>query len=38
MTEDAIRSAVAAGYQFEGPSLELGGLMLNGSDLADVHV
>jgi len=38
MTDDAISSAVAAGYQFKGPTLELGGLMLNASDLADVHV
>ena len=38
MSDDAISSAVAAGYQFEGPALELGGLMLNASDLADVHV
>ena len=29
---------MAAGYQFEGPSLELGALMLNATDLADVHV
>ena len=35
---DAIRAEVAAGYQFEGPALELGALMLDASDLTDVHV
>src|SRR5687768_16466513 len=35
---DESSSAVAAGYQFEGTTLELGGLMLNASDLSDVHV
>jgi DNA helicase HerA-like ATPase len=38
MGNDAISSAVAAGYQFEGATLELGGLMLNATDLSDVHV
>jgi DNA helicase HerA-like ATPase len=38
MSDDAISAAVAAGYQFEGATLELGGLMLNASDLSDVHV
>ncbi|MBW8751817.1 MAG: DUF853 family protein [Propionibacteriales bacterium] len=38
MTEDVISKAVAAGYQFEGATLELGGLMLNATDLSDVHV
>ena len=38
MSSDAIRSEVAAGYQFEGPALELGALMLDASDLTDVHV
>ena len=38
MSVDAISSAVAAGYQFEGKTLELGGLMLNASDLSDLHV
>ena len=38
MSDDALSSAVAAGYQFEGATLELGDLMLNASDLADVHV
>jgi DNA helicase HerA-like ATPase len=37
-TADPISAAVAAGYQFEGATLELGGLMLNASDLSDVHV
>jgi hypothetical protein len=38
MTDDALSAAVAAGYQFDGPALELGGLMLDATDLADVHV
>jgi DNA helicase HerA-like ATPase len=38
MSNDAISSEVAAGYQFEGAVLELGGLMLSSSDLSDVHV
>ncbi|MGY2877109.1 uncharacterized protein ACVW00_004299 [Marmoricola sp. URHA0025 HA25] len=38
MSDDAISAEVAAGYQFEGPALELGGLMLNATDLAQVHV
>src|SRR3954452_22507684 len=38
MTDDTISAEVAAGYQFEGPALELGGLMLNDTDLAQVHV
>lgn len=38
MTDDAISSAVAAGYAFEGAALELGGLMLNASDLSDVRI
>src|SRR3954454_10275215 len=38
MGDDAISSAVAAGYQFEGPALELGGLMLDADTLSDVHV
>src|SRR4051794_39430126 len=38
MSNDAISSAVAAGYQFDGPALELGGLMLDASNLTDVHV
>ena len=33
-----IVAAVADGYQFPGPSLELGGLMLNATELVDVDV
>ncbi|MEP6817708.1 MAG: helicase HerA-like domain-containing protein, partial [Marmoricola sp.] len=35
---DPISAAVAPGYVFEGPALELGGLMLNATDLSDVHI
>jgi DNA helicase HerA-like ATPase len=35
---DPISAAVAPGYRFEGPALELGGLMLNAEDLSDVHI
>ena len=35
---DPISAAVAPGYAFEGPALELGGLMLNADDLGDVHI
>ncbi len=35
---DPISAAVASGYAFEGPALELGGLMLNATDLSDVHI
>ena len=35
---DPISAAVAPGYAFEGPALELGGLMLNADDLSDVHI
>src|ERR1700710_516605 len=41
MTEtpaSSIADAVAPGYQFEGPSLELGGLMLDATELSDVHI
>src|SRR6201747_607775 len=41
MTEtpaSSIADAVAPGYQFEGPSLELGGLMLDATQLSDVHI
>jgi DNA helicase HerA-like ATPase len=40
MSEDAdsISAAVAPGYQFEGAALELGGLMLDATDLTDVHI
>src|SRR6187397_3342778 len=33
-----IVSAVASGYRFEGPALELGGLMLDAERLSDVHI
>ena len=35
---DPIEATVAAGYAFEGPVLELGGLMLDADRLSDVHV
>jgi DNA helicase HerA-like ATPase len=35
---DPIAAAVAAGYRFEGPALELGGLMLDAENLADVRI
>src|SRR6478735_10607114 len=35
---DPISEAVAPGYRFEGPALELGGLMLDGEHLSDVHI
>ena len=36
--QDPIAAAVATGYAFEGPALELGGLMLDADRLSDVHV
>src|SRR5215470_5336938 len=33
-----IVDAVAPGYQFTGPALELGGLMLDETELSDVHI
>src|SRR6478752_3413181 len=36
--QDTIAAAVAAGYAFEGPALELGGLMLDADRLADARV
>ncbi len=36
--QDPITAAVAAGYAFEGPALELGGLMLDADRLADARV
>jgi DNA helicase HerA-like ATPase len=33
-----IVSAVAPGYQFEGPALELGGLMVDAGTLSDTHI
>src|SRR6478735_6993034 len=38
MTDNAVAAAVAPGYQFEGPVLELGGLMLDETQLSDVHI
>ena len=35
---DPISEAVSAGYSFEGPALELGGLMLDSTTLTDVPV
>ena len=37
-SRDPIAEAIAPGYEFEGPALELGGLMLNATDLSDVRV
>src|SRR5688500_4863355 len=36
--QDTIAETVAAGYAFEGPALQLGGLMLDEEQLSDVHV
>ncbi|MFN8190865.1 MAG: helicase HerA-like domain-containing protein [Nocardioidaceae bacterium] len=36
--DNPIVAAVAPGYQFEGAALELGGLMLDATDLSDVHI
>ena len=33
-----IAEAVRPGYEFEGPALELGGLLLNATELSDVHI
>jgi DNA helicase HerA-like ATPase len=33
-----VADAVRPGYAFEGAALELGGLMLNATDLSDVHI
>src|SRR3954451_2089736 len=38
MTDNAVAEAVAPGYQFDGPALELGGLMLDETELSDVHI
>src|SRR6478752_9540035 len=38
MTDNPVAAAVAPGYQFEGPVLELGGLMLDETQLSDVHI
>ncbi|MGN6253034.1 MAG: helicase HerA-like domain-containing protein [Marmoricola sp.] len=37
-TPDAIAAAVAPGYRFEGPALELGGLLTDATHLADVPI
>jgi DNA helicase HerA-like ATPase len=37
-TSDSISAAVAAGYAFEGPALELGGLLVDATTLGDVPV
>jgi uncharacterized protein len=36
--ENSIAAAIAPGYAFTGPALELGGLMLNATDLSDVQI
>src|SRR5262245_25121337 len=36
--ESPIVQAVAAGYQFEGEALELGGLMIDATTLTDTHI
>ena len=36
--DDPISAAVAPGYAFEGPALELGGLMIDASTLSDVRI
>jgi uncharacterized protein len=36
--DESVASAIAAGYQFDGPALELGGLMTGPDQLSDVHV
>jgi DNA helicase HerA-like ATPase len=38
VTENPIAAAVAPGYDFAGPALELGGLMLDEQTLSDVHI
>ncbi len=38
MTDNPIAAAVAPGYAFDGPALELGGLMLDETTLSDVHI
>jgi hypothetical protein len=38
VTDNPIVAAVAPGYEFTGPALELGGLMLDETDLSDVHI
>jgi uncharacterized protein len=38
MTESPLAEAFAAGYRFDGAALELGGLMLDATELSDVHI
>ncbi len=38
MTENPIAAAVATGYAFTAPALELGALMLDETNLSDVHI
>ena len=38
MPDNPIAAAVAPGYAFTGPALELGGLMLDATDLSDVRI
>jgi DNA helicase HerA-like ATPase len=38
MTESPLAEAVAAGYEFDVAALELGGLMLDATQLCDVHI
>jgi DNA helicase HerA-like ATPase len=38
VTNDPIAAAVAPGYEFAGPALELGGLMLDETTLSEVHI
>jgi DNA helicase HerA-like ATPase len=38
VTENPVVAAVRPGYEFAGPALELGGLMLDESQLSDVHI
>jgi DNA helicase HerA-like ATPase len=38
MGDQSLKDEVAAGYAFEGPALELGGLMLDASQLSDVPI
>ncbi len=35
---DPVSAAIAPGYAFEGPALELGGLMLDATELSDVRI
>ena len=36
--DDAVAEGIAAGYAFEGPALELGGLMLDATRLSDARI